>query len=156
LGLLFVVMLASVMGTVSSNLNFGSQVLVNDVYRRYFRPRAGDRHYVWVGRAAGLFILCLAVLVVYNVSLIFDVAVFMLQFSAAELPANWAQWWWWRFNSWGRLAASFGAPAMLLLVRWLYPKWEWWDQTYLVIALNTAFWVVVTLATPADRPDVLA
>src|SRR5262249_22540989 len=101
LGLLFVVMLASVMGTVAGNLTFGGQVLVNDVYRRYVRPQASDQHYLWVGRAAGLLILCLAVLVVYKVTLIFDVAVFMLQFSAGELPANWAQWWWWRFNSWG-------------------------------------------------------
>ncbi len=155
LGLLFVVMLASVMGTVAGNLTFGGQVLVNDVYRRYLRPQASDRHYLWVGRAAGLFILCLAVLVVYKVRLIFDVAVFMLQFSAAELPANWAQWWWWRFNSWGRLTASFGAPVILLLVRFLLPEWPWWDQTYLVIALNTSLWMLVTLLTPPDRPNVL-
>jgi Na+/proline symporter len=156
LGLLFVVMLASVMGTVAGNLTFGSQLLVNDVYRRYVRPRASDRHYLWVGRAAGLFILCLALVVVYKVSLIFDVAVFMLQFSAAELPANWAQWWWWRFNSWGRLTASFGAPVILLLVRFvLLPKWAWWDQTYLVIAVNTGLWVLVTLLTRPDRSEVL-
>ena len=87
--------------------------------------------------------------------LIFSVAVFMLQFSAAELPANWAQWWWWRFNSWGRLAASFGAPVILLLVRFFLPRWSWWDQTYLVIGLNTILWMAVTLATPADRTEVL-
>ncbi len=156
LGLVFVVMLASVMGTVSSNLTFGAQVLVNDVYRRYVRPTASDRHYLWVGRLAGLFILALAILMVYNVSLIFSVAVFMLQFSAAELPANWAQWWWWRFNSWGRLAASFGAPAFLLLVRLRLPGWAWWDQTYLVIALNTGLWLLVTMATQPDAPAVLA
>ncbi len=156
LGLLSVVMLASVMGTVASNLTFGAQVLVNDVYRRHIRPTGSDRHYLWVGRAAALLILGLALLVVYNVTLIFDVAVFMLQFSAAELPANWAQWWWWRFNSWGRLAASFGAPVFLVLVRLLLPGWPWWDQTYLVIALNMVFWVAVTLATSPDPPGILA
>src|SRR5262249_36487597 len=63
LGLLFVVMLASVVGTAAGTLTLGGQVLVNDVYRRYVRPQASDQHYLWVGRAAGLFILCLAVLV---------------------------------------------------------------------------------------------
>ncbi len=155
LGLLFVVMLASVMGTVAGNLTFGAQVLVNDVYRRHLRPGRSDGHYLWAGRAAALVILGLSLLVVYNVTLIFDVAVFMLQFSAAELPANWAQWWWWRMNGWGRLAAAFGAPACLVLVRLLLPHWPWWDQTYLVIALNTVFWLAVTLATPPDRPEVL-
>jgi Na+/proline symporter len=155
LGLLFVVMLASVMGTVAGNLTFGAQVLVNDVYRRHLRPRENDKHYLWAGRCAALGILALAMLVVYHVTLIFDVAVFMLQFSAAELAANWAQWWWWRFNSWGRLAASFGAPVLLLLVRFLLPTWPWWYQTYVVIALNTGFWLLVTLLTPPDPPEVL-
>ncbi|GMU21874.1 MAG: hypothetical protein AMXMBFR13_19620 [Phycisphaerae bacterium] len=168
LGLLFVVMLAAVMSTIGSNLNFGAQVLVNDVYRRYLSPGKRDRHYVWVGRGFTLLILALSLLVVYNVDLIFEVAIFMLAFSAAELPANWAQWWWWRFNRWGRLAASFGAPIILLLVRgislpaagWQLPglarDWAWWNQTYLVIGLNTVFWVTVTLLTPPDSPAILA
>ncbi len=155
LGLLFVVMLAAVMSTIGSNLNFGAQVLVSDVYRRYLRPAKSEVHYMWVGRAATVFILLLALLVAYNVDLIFKVAIFMLAFSAAELPANWAQWWWWRFNRWGRLAASFGAPVILVLVKHLLPEWPWWDQTYLVIGLNTVLWVVVTLVTPPDSPEVL-
>jgi SSS family solute:Na+ symporter len=155
LGLLFVVMLAAVMSTIGSNLTFGAQVLLNDVYRRYFHRQASDAHYLWFGRFAMLFILALSLLVVYNVTLLFDVAVFMLTFSAAELPANWAQWWWWRFNRWGRLAASFGAPVALVAVRALFPDWQWWNQAYLVIAVNTVFWVFVTLVTPPDAPEIL-
>ncbi len=169
LGLLFVVMLAAVMSTIGSNLNFGAQVLVSDVYRRYLRPAESDRHYMWIARIATLLILALALLVVYNVNLIFEVAIFMLAFSAAELPANWAQWWWWRFNRWGRLTASFGAPILLLAVRGFggfgeahrlaFPgvasDWPWWDQTYLVIAINTVLWITVTLLTPADSREVL-
>ncbi|MBI4579343.1 MAG: hypothetical protein HY718_06545 [Planctomycetes bacterium] len=156
LGLLFVVMLASVMSTIASNLTFGAQVFVGDIYRRYLKPHGAHTHYLWVGRLAMLVILSLALLVVYNVELIFSVALFMLQFSAAELPANWAQWWWWRFNRWGRLAATFGAPVVLVLVRFVFCRdWPWWDQTYLVIAANTALWIVVTLVTPPDRPEIL-
>lgn len=156
LGLLFVVMLASVMSTIASNLNFGAQVLVSDVYRRYLVREATDGHYLWIGRGAMAVILGLALLVVYNVDLIFTVALFMLQFSAAELPANWAQWWWWRFNAWGRLAATFGAPLVLLVVKLVCPHWPWWDQTYLIIAVNTTLWITVTLLTPPDPPEVLA
>src|SRR5690606_31172951 len=101
-------------------------------------------------------ILGQALIVVYGVELIFTVAVFMMQFAAAELPANWAQWWWWRFNVWGRLAASFGAPVMVLLVRLLLPDMAWWNQMYLVLGLNTIFWITVTLLTPPDSERVLA
>ena len=41
-------------------------------------------------------------------------------------------------------------------MRLLLPGWPWWDQTYLVIALNTVFWVAVTLATSPDPPGILA
>jgi len=157
LGLLFVVMLAAVMSTIGSNLIFGSQVLVSDVYRRYPNPGRTDRHYLWVGRGAAAAILALAIVVAFRVDLIFHVAAFMVAASAAELPANWAQWWWWRFNQWGRISASFGGIIISALVWLVLPTqvWPWWERTYLVIGANTALWVVVTLLTPADSPAVL-
>jgi solute:Na+ symporter, SSS family len=158
LGLLFVVMLASVMSTIGSNLTFGAQVLVNDVYRRLLRPAESERHYLWIGRLGIVLILGLALVVAYRVELIFDVAAFMVAAAAAEMPANWAQWWWWRFNAWGRLSASFGGLLIPALV-WFVPptsSWAWWDKTYLVIAVNTGLWIVITLLTPPDRPEILA
>jgi Na+/proline symporter len=157
LGLLFVAMLASVMSTIGSNLNFGAQVLVSDVYRRYLKPHGSERHYVWVGRLSTIVILALAVIVAYSTELIFSVAAFMVAASAAEMPANWAQWWWWRFNRWGRVAASLGG-ILLPTLAWTLPitsSWPWWDKTYLVIIANTVLWITVTLMTPADEPTVL-
>jgi SSS family solute:Na+ symporter len=167
-GLVIAAMLAGVMSTVADNLNFGSQVLVNDLYRRWVRPGQSERAYLWAGKLALLLLLGMAIAVVYNATIIFDVAVFMLQLSSAELPANWAQWWWWRFNSRARLAASFGGAAIFCLVV-LAPKllvrlglgWAdaliipWWWQTFLVMGLTTVLWVSVALLTPPDSPAVL-
>ncbi len=157
LGLLFVTMLASVMSTIGSNLTFGAQVLVNDIYRRYLHTSASQRHYVWAGRFGIVLILCLALVVAYRVELIFDVAAFMVAAAAAEMPANWAQWWWWRFNKWGRLSASLGGVGIPVLVWFVLPTsaWPWWDQTYLVIVSNTVLWILVTLLTPADGQEIL-
>jgi Na+/proline symporter len=157
LGLLFVVMLASVMSTIGSNLTFGAQVLVSDIYRRHVQPQASERRLLWIGRGATLLILGLALVVAYSTELIFSVAAFMVAASAAEMPANWAQWWWWRFNRWGRVAASFGGMVFAVLIWFVLPTsaWEWWDKTYLVIATNTVFWVAVTLLTPPDEDTVL-
>jgi solute:Na+ symporter, SSS family len=157
LGLLFVGMLASVMSTIGGNLTFGAQLLVNDVYRRHLRPRQSERHYVWVGRAAVVLILMLAVVVVYRVELIFNVAAFMVAASVAEMPANWAQWWWWRFNAWGRLTASFGGLIIPAII-WFAPptaSWQWWDKTYLAIAVNMGLTLLVTLITSPDQPSIL-
>jgi Na+/proline symporter len=167
LGLAVAGMLAGVMSTVSDNLNFGSQVMVSDLYQRWLRPDASERHYLLAGKVCLLIILAMSVLVVYRVQLLFKVAVFMLQLSAAELPANWAQWWWWRFNGKARLAASFGGAAIFCVVvlgtnalvaggvitEAQAPAW-WW-QTFLVMGLTTALWVFVALMTEPESDELL-
>lgn len=168
MGLMIAAMLAAAMSTVADNLNFGSQVLVNDIYRRWFVPIAKDKHYLLVGKVGMLVILALSIAVVFNVLIIVDVAIFMLQLSAAELAANWAQWWWWRFNGPARIAASFGGAIIFCLVV-LGPKllvflevpWgenlilPWWWQTLLVMGLTTILWLSVALLTKPDPAQLL-
>jgi Na+/proline symporter len=167
MGLLIAAMMAATMSVVGDNLNFGSQVMVSDIYRRWFVRSAGEKHYMLMGKVAMGIIVSLAVAVVFNVSIITNVAIFMLQLSAAELPANWAQWWWWRFNGPARIAASFGGAAIFCIVvlgpqllsymgmRWadgLLLPWYW--STLLVMGLTTVLWVTVALLTKPD-PDTM-
>ncbi len=168
MGLMIAAMLAAAMSTVADNLNFGSQVLISDIYRRWFVPSAREKHYLSASKIAMVLILGLSLAVVFNVKIITDVAIFMLQLSAAELPANWAQWWWWRFNGKARIAASFGGAAIFCIVV-LGPKlllalgfsWaahlipQWWWQTFIVMALTTVLWVAVALLTKPDPEPLL-
>ena len=45
---------------------------------------------------------------------VIDIAVFMLGLSSAELTANWAQWWWWRFNGKARIAAGIPLGSRIM------------------------------------------
>ncbi len=168
MGLVVSAMLAGVMSVVSDNLNFGSQVMVSDIYRRWIYRSGSEKEYLIAGKACLGIVLILALLVVYNTHFIFNVAVLMLQLSSAELPANWAQWWWWRFNGKARIAASFGGALIFLLVdfgprlladcgfseaeRWQLP---WWWQTFSVMGLTSILWIVVALVTKPDPPELL-
>lgn len=168
MGLMVAAMLAAAMSTVGDNLNFGSQVLVSDIYRRWFVPKAKENHYMLMGKIGMIIILALSVAVVFNVLIITDVAIFMLSLSAAELPANWAQWWWWRFNGPARVAASFGGALIFCLVV-VGPKilgffnidWAdsliipWYWQTLLVMGLTTLLWLIVALFTKPDPEQLL-
>ncbi len=168
MGLLVAAMMAATMSTVGDNLNFGSQVLVSDIYRKWLVPKASERHYLIVSKIGMAIIISIAIAVVFNVKIITDVAIFMLQLSAAELPANWAQWWWWRFNGPARIAASFGG-ALIFCIVVLGPKMlaffgiaaaqkmmlPWWWGTLLVMGITTVLWVTVALLTKPDRDKLL-
>ena len=155
LGLVFVAMLGGIISVVGDNLNFGSQVLLNDIYRRYLVKNASQRHYLIAGKLAIFVILALALLVVYRVTFLFDVAIFMVGLSAAEMSANWAQWWWWRFNGWGRVAASFGGGFVYIAMRLLWPGMAWWTRMYAAIGIATALWILATLLTAPERKELL-
>ncbi|MGH9694590.1 MAG: sodium:solute symporter family transporter, partial [Bryobacteraceae bacterium] len=155
LGLVYVAMLGGIISVVGDNLNFGSQVLLNDLYRRHFVKHASERHYLLAGRCAIFVVLGLSLLVVYKVQFVFNVAVFMVGLSAAEMSANWAQWWWWRFNGWARVAASFGGGACYLAIALLWPGWAWWNRMFLSMGVATLLWVIVALATAPERNELL-
>src|SRR6185436_14405944 len=154
-GLVFVAMLGGIISVVGDNLNFGSQVLLNDIYRRYLVKSASETHYMIAGRLSIFLILGLALIVVYKVTFLFDVAIFMVGLSASEMSANWAQWWWWRFNGWARVAASFGGGACYVAIAFLWPSFAWWNRMFVSIGISTLLWIVVALATTPERNELL-
>lgn len=156
LGLVFVAMLAGIMAVVGDNLNFGSQILMNDIYKRYLVRKASERHYLLVGRICIFIILALALLVVYKVRFLFDVAIFMVGLATAEMSANWAQWWWWRFNGWGRVTASFGGGLIYLALVLFYPQMRWWTRMYVIMIVSTLLWWAATVMTSPEPRSLLA
>lgn len=155
LGLVYVAMLGGIISVVGDNLNFGSQVLLNDVYRRHLVRKASERHYLLAGRMAVFVILGLALLVVYKVTFLFDVAIFMVGLSATEMSANWAQWWWWRFNGWGRVAASIGGGLAYIAIYLIWPQMAWWTRMLIGISFATTFWVLATMMTAPESKELL-
>jgi SSS family solute:Na+ symporter len=176
LGLAVSGLAAAIMSTVSSNLNFGAQVFLNDVYKRSIVPAAPMSHYMNVGRIVMFVIMGLAILVATTAENIIDISVFMLGLSSAEITANWGQWWWWRFNGKARLAASFGGPVIFLINKYVIHEqvaemfaqaispFGWSIDTksdvgYTVvlssIAMTFVLWVLVALLTKPDPEEKL-
>ena len=162
LGLALVALFASIMSTVDSNMNFGAQVFINDVYRRFINKEADMGHYMAVGKVVMFIIMAMSLTVALRAGNVIDIAVFMLGISAAELTANWGQWWWWRFNGPARLAASFGGPLVFLLNKYVvfaYLIDAGQDTAYLVVlssmAVTCALWIGVALSTPPEDEAIL-
>lgn len=162
LGLALVAMFASIMSTVDSNMNFGAQVFINDVYGRFIRTDAPMSHLMNIGRFVMVIIMGLSILVAMSATNVIDIAVFMLGLSSAELSANWGQWWWWRFNGAARLAASFGGPLVFLFNKYIvFSLWidAGQDTAYVVvlssIAVTCLLWICVALLTKPEPEDKL-
>ncbi|MBX7255714.1 MAG: hypothetical protein K1Y02_05095 [Candidatus Hydrogenedentes bacterium] len=164
LGLAVAALMAALMSTLSANYNFGSQVATSDLYRRFIHRKGTENHYVRVGRIFVVAICALSVFVAYKGSSIITIAIFLVGLSAAEYAANWGQWWWWRFNGYSRLSASFGGPVIFVLIRFVvaptFEKNGWgtiteWYAILAAMALTTLLWVSVTLLTPPQDEKIL-
>ncbi len=163
LGFVLAGLIASVMSTVSANLNASGQVVASDVYRFLFNKKSTEQQLIRVGRIVMSVICVLGVIVAVKANSIVGVAVFMLGLSSAELSANWAQWWWWRFNRYGRLAATVGGPLIFLAAQVFWTKIMKVGSPFTVgylsaltgIGLTTVLWISVTLATKPDDMEIL-
>jgi hypothetical protein len=90
-------------------LNAGGAYLVNDLYKRYMKPEATDRHYVVAGYVAQVLILALGVFFGYLASSVNQVTQWIVNYLwGGYTAANVLKWHWHRFNGfgyfWGMLA----------------------------------------------------
>jgi len=166
LGLALAALLASVMSTIDSHLNYGSQTLVNDVVRQ-FKGDLSERAAVWVGRLLILAILACAVVVTYTSNSLIGIAIVLAGMFGSTSAFGWGQWWWWRVNVWSWCTAMLGGPIVYFTLGWGLNAWPWWQQqvqlsestaqgmgmfqALIAMVTTTLLWIVVTFLTkPQD------
>ncbi len=117
-GLMISGLLAAFMSNFSGTINAAAAYLVNDVYKRYMRPEASDREYIWASYAASVLVVivgCAAGYFTPSVHKATDWIVSAL-WSGYAAP-NILKWHWWRFNGWGyfygMIAGIVGALVLL-------------------------------------------
>ena len=62
IGLLFASLLAAIMSTCDAQMVVASGLFTENIYKRYVNKTGSEKHYVWVGRFAGLGIVALSLL----------------------------------------------------------------------------------------------
>lgn len=132
-------------------LNWGSSYVVNDLYRRFLRPDASDRHYVWVGRLTTLLLMIGGGFVAFFTSSIVESFYnVLLLFSGVGLVGV-ARWFWWRVNAWSEITAMISSGLLTLSASPIARLFGWPDARpiYLVIVVvgSTFLWLTVTFLT---------
>ena len=107
-GLLITAFLAAFMSTIDTHLNWGASFLTIDLYKRFFKKTADERHYV---RASKLFMVLLMLAGAFIATRVKSVSGVMEWLAYLMIPGGIAsvlRWFWWRINAYTELTALIG------------------------------------------------
>lgn len=105
LGLMVAGLLAAYVSTISTHLNWGTSYLVHDVYRRFFRGDAEERHYVFMARLCTALLMVVAALLTYVLETAKQSFDLLLAIGAGTGLLYLLRWFWWRITAWSEIAA---------------------------------------------------
>ncbi len=159
LGLMMAAILAAFMSTVDTHINLAASYFVNDIYRRFLRPAATERHYVRIARLSSVMFLCLGGLVALFSDSIVALFLFLLQLVAGAGVVFLLRWFWWRINAWSEISAMVSSLTVATLLNlankhaWLEHTFAAWEIFILNVGLSGAVWITVTLITRPTEPE---
>lgn len=157
-GLLLASFVAAFMSTISTQLNWGSSYLVNDLYARFFIPvvergqePSPERERTLVAAArwstVGLMILSLAVAAGFDS--ITSIWLFLIECGAGLGLVLILRWYWWRINAEAELTATLSSILFFGISRYLGLAFP---QSFLfIVGATTGSWLLVLFLT-SRRP----
>ena len=115
-GLLLAGLLAAFMSTFSAFVNAGPAYIVNDIYKKYFKPEASDKHYIKASHIASFAVVCLGVFMGFFADSINSLTLWITSsLFGGYVAANFLKWIWWRFNGWGYFWGMFAGLVVATL-----------------------------------------
>jgi SSS family solute:Na+ symporter len=173
-GLLLVAFFSAYMSTISTQLNWGSSYLVNDLYKRFIYKRntkskmdiqlkqeAEDKHFVLVSRLVTIVVMFIGLAVSSQINSISGMWKFVMNCGAGLGLVLILRWYWWRINAWSEITATIapfiGYPIFQFIYKLLSKNYiieE--DVVYLAtILFTTISWITVTFLTRPTNFDTL-
>ncbi len=158
-GLLFVSFLAAFMSTISTQLNWGTSYLINDIYRRFIRRDATESHYILISRVCTLILTAVAGYCAFQIQDIGKAWIFLWAMSAGIGLVLILRWFWWRVNAWSEITA-LASSLLTILVLVVYTKHHGISvelkHQIMVIPISIVAWIVATYATAPEPLSTLA
>ncbi len=156
LGLVVTSLAAAYMSTMSTQVNWGSSIIVNDIYQRFVRPDASESRLVWVGRLSTVLLMvtaCALALVLENALQMFEI---LLQIGAGTGLLMLLRWFWWRINAVAEIVAMVVSFIIAVFFQFVGGHGlETWQRLIIGVGLTTLAWVVSTLVTRPTSEEVL-
>ncbi|GEA09947.1 sodium:solute symporter family protein [Alteromonas sp. KUL49] len=149
LGLVVAGLLATFMSTFAATTNSAPAYVVNDIYRRYMKKDADEKHYVHLsyavsaffivaGTAIGLFVPSLNSIIMWLVSALYG----------GYTASNLLKWYWWRFTGMGYFAGM--VAGLLVAVPMMFTDISPLFGFPILFGICLTACVAVSLLTPPD------
>jgi len=153
-------LLAAYVSTISTHLNWGGSYLVHDLYQRFVKPGAGEKHYVMVGRLTTVLLMACAAAVTYVLDTAAESFNLMLSVGAGTGLIYLLRWFWWRVNAWSEITAmvaSFLVALGFTLARLAGHPVASHIALITGVLVTTLVWVATALLTaPTSRERLVA
>jgi solute:Na+ symporter, SSS family len=156
---------AAFMSTQATQMNWGSSYLINDLYRRFWKKGASERHYVLASRLATALTVVLSLVATVFMNQISKVWELLLTLGAGTGLVYILRWYWWRVNAWSEVAAMTSALVTSVSLRSLGASYPTFDPAtprgfamtlVTTTAVTTAVWLATTFATAPEPRAKLA
>ena len=160
LGLMVAGLLSAYVSTISTHLNWGTSYLVHDVYRRFLKGDADEKHYVAIGRWCTALLMVLATLITYVLESAKQSFDLLLAIGAGTGLLYLLRWFWWRITAWSEIAAmgtSFVLAIALALAQKNGVQFPSAVGLLLSVGITTAVWLAVAYFGPrTERATLLS
>jgi len=149
-GLLLVAFFAAYMSTISTQLNWGTSYIINDLYSRFFRPDASQKELVKASRVNTFLLMLVALLVTTQIDTLESAFKFMIGCGAGLGAVLILRWYWWRVNAWSEIVATL-APFVVFGFVHFYMDLVDPYGLFVTVGFTTVAWLVATFVTqPTD------
>ena len=158
LGVMVAGLLAAYVSTISTHLNWGTSYLVHDLYRRFIRPGATERHYVTVGRVTTALLMLVAALVTFVLDSARQSFELIMSVGAGTGLIYLLRWFWWRVNAWSEISAmvsSFVVAIGFFIAGKAGAQVPSHVALLITVATTSVVWIAVTLLTRPTDPATL-
>ncbi len=162
IGLVLTSLIAAFMSTISTQLNWGSSYIVNDLYSRFAKPNASEKEKVLIGRIATVLLMIFAGVFSFYLNSAKDVFDLLLQIGAGTGLLFIMRWFWWRINPYSEIAAmaiSFVIAVLFFINKKLATPWfditGYW-QLIIGVVVTTIGWILVTLMTQETDKETIS
>jgi len=158
LGLMVAGLLAAYVSTIVTHLNWGTSYLVHDLYRRFMRSDATEKHYVAVGRLVTAGLMLVASLLTFYLDTARTGFTLLLSIGAGTGLLYLLRWYWWRINAAAEIAAmaaSFLTAVGFEIVGRMGTPLPGHVSLLVTVAVTTVVWVAAAFLGPRTDEKVL-